>query len=126
MRSLGSFFLARVWLFSRRASVGRGSDSAIEHAHACVVSVCEPFVCDRLGRIRGCSRRCAVSRGTRQRIAARPLHASGFVERWGGLLAVCCLSCGSVEVEVHKRPRSVWLVVSRPRVTGPLEQGVPT
>ena len=36
------------------------------------------------------------------------------------------LFCGSVSVEVHKRPRSVWLVVSRPRVTGPLGQGVPT
>ena len=51
---------------------------------------------------------------------------SGFVGRGGGLLVVCCLFCGSVEVKVHKRPRSVWLVVSRPRVTGPLEQGVPT
>ena len=60
------------------------------------------------------------------RIAARTLHASGFVERGGGLSVVCCLFCGSVEVKVHKRPRSVWLVVSRPRVTGPLEQGVPT
>ena len=44
----------------------------------------------------------------------------------GCLLVVCCLFYGSVEVEVHKRPRSVWLVVSRPRVTGPLGQGVPT
>ena len=126
MRSFGSFFLARVWLFARRASMGRGQGSAIEHAHACVVCVWEPFVCDRLGRLQGWLRRCAVSRGTRQRIAARTLHASGFVERWGGLLVVCCLSCGSVAVEVHKRPRSVWLVVSRPRVTGPLGQGVPT
>ena len=44
----------------------------------------------------------------------------------GCLLVVCCLFYGFVEVEVHKRLRSVWLVVSRPRVTGPLGQGVPT
>ena len=57
------------------------------------------------------------------------LHALGFVERGGGRFVVLGLFRRSVEVDVHKRPRSVgcWLAAKSvgPGQPAPLGKGRP-